>query len=256
MKKSISMIISVLLVMFALVPSISADNSAGFLNAISTDSGYTFGEDADFEVRFITENARSADGVVEFVVTEHMPDGSDIMTFVKPYFEENGALHQMTIPEYDAKVNSRAPINEFNIIKGDVNVYLRAYYTSTVRNGWGGRFFRPVSVRMKCTFSSGTVTSAKVGLGLKGELYDLDTSSTVPLNDDYEYVSTKSLGSMVSGVEKSATVTSLPTGQYVYVGSGATTGSSCFAIIWEFNRNGTEYYSLGNEVIYSQSSAG
>ena len=256
MRKIAIWVLTLVLVTVLNVPSAFAVTDDGFIDAIAADSGYTFGENAEFEVRFVTENARSNEGVVEFVVSEELEDGTNVMTFLKPYSEDGNELHQMTIQEYNAKINSRAPVNEFNIIKGDVNVYLRAYYTSTTRNGWGGRFFRPVTAKMKCTYSTGTVTAASVGLGLRGELYNLDVSSTVPINDDYEYISMKSLGTMTSGVEKSATVTSLPSGQYVYVGSGSTTGGSVFVVLWEFTRNNVVYQDMGHEVVYSQASAG
>lgn len=88
------------------------------------------------------------------------------------------------------------------------------------------------------------------------ELYDLNQSSTIPINEDYIYSCAVQIGTMTSGVDKSALMTSLPSEHYVYVGSGAMGGGSQFVMLWRFTRNGTVYESRGFEEIYTQGSAG
>ncbi len=260
MKRTVSMIVLAMLLIVCFVPDAQAVSDDGFIDAIALDSGYSFSDDAQLQVRFVQNNTKSNDGIVQFVVTEELTDGSCITTFVSPFSEkEDGTLQQLTIQEYNAKVNVRGPVNEFNIIKGDVNVYLRAYYTSKMPSGTGGRYFRPVSAKMKCTFSSGTVTSAYVGLALYGQLYDCSSEPYEELALEYEYNEARTLGVMTSGVEKAATMPSMNNGEYVYVGSGGLPGCQ-FVMNWGFTRNSQSYSqsynSMGHEEIYTHGSAG
>lgn len=224
---------------------LSKSSELQLLRQIEEDSGYDFSQNA--KVRICTLNitqANKSKEIKQIAVEEMDASGNGSVLFIIP-FQRNEENELQKISAIEPR---RGGSDSYNLVKGSVNLYVRAYYTrSTAGNLY--YLFRPTGADMRCTYSSGAVTEGAVGLGLFGELYNTAVNPPTVVNEYYTYTDRKTIGNMTSGTTYYQAVTPLIANRYIYVGSGGLPGCQ-FVLLWSFKHDGQTYSSIGYEEVW------
>lgn len=192
---------------------LSKSSELQLLRQIEEDSGYDFSQNA--KVRICTLNitqANKSKEIKQIAVEEMDASGNGSVLFIIP-FQRNEENELQRISAIEPR---RGGSDSYNLVKGSVNLYVRAYYTrSTAGNLY--YLFRPTGADMRCTYSSGAVTEGAVGLGLFGELYNTAVNPPTVVNEYYTYTDRKTIGNMTSGTTYYRAVTPLIANRYIYM---------------------------------------